>query len=232
MICDTVFGEENMLSQIVVQSNKRGQTYKQLAKTHEYLLVYSKDENCIINELKKEIEGIPKTDEIGEFSERELRNRNPKYGKFNRPNLFYPIYINPNAVDSNGYCKVSSERTLEFSVEVFPFNSEGVESCWRWGRTKLNKNIGETSLLSNVVGRIKTTGEYGIYEKYRKGTYKAKTIWYDDLVISDDDDDDDDEIWDETGVITEQGSTELRKYGMGDVFDFPKPTHLDRKSVV
>ncbi len=229
LICDTVFGEENMLSQIVIQSNKRGQTYKQLAKTHEYLLVYTKDESCIINELKKEINGVPKTDEIGEFSERELRNRNPKYGKFNRPNLFYPIYINPNTVDSNGYSMVSSERTIEFSVEVFPFNSEGVESCWRWGKTKLNKNIGETSLLSNVVGRIKTTGEYGIYEKYRKGTYKAKTIWYDDLVISDDDDDDDDGIWDETGVITEQGSTELRKYGMGEVFDFPKPTYLIKK---
>ena len=43
------------------------------------------------------------------------------------------------------------------------------------------------------------------------------------------DDDDDDEIWDETGVITEQGSSELSKYGMGDIFDFPKPTYLIKK---
>lgn len=66
---------------------------------------------------------------------------------------------------------------------------------------------------SNIVGRIKSTGEYGIYEKYRKGTFKAKTIWFDDLVITNDEDDED-EIWDETGVITEQGSSELRKYDM------------------
>lgn len=38
LLCDSVLGEENLLSQIIVQSNKRGQTYKQLAKTHEYLL--------------------------------------------------------------------------------------------------------------------------------------------------------------------------------------------------
>jgi adenine specific DNA methylase Mod len=228
LICDSVFGEENMLSQIVVQSNKRGQTYKQLAKTHEYLLVYTKSESSIINELKKEIASNPKIDSIGEYSERELRNRNPKFGRFNRPNLFYPIYINPHVVDENGYCMISLTRTIEFSIEVFPYNSEGSESCWRWGKTKLEKNNAENSMESNIVGRIKSTGEYGIYEKYRKGTFKAKTIWFDDLVVANDEDDED-EIWDETGVITEQGSSELRKYEMGDVFDFPKPTFLIKK---
>ncbi len=228
LICDTVFGEENMLSQIIVQSNKRGQTYKQLAKTHEYLLVYTKNENTIINELKKEISSNPKFDSIGEYSERELRNRNPKYGRFNRPNLFYPIYVNPHVVDENGYCMISLSRTIEFSIEVLPYNSEGSESCWRWGKTKLEKNNSENSMESNIVGRIKTTGEYGIYEKYRKGTFKAKTIWFDDVAITNDDDEED-EIWDETGVITEQGSSELRKYEMGDVFDFPKPTYLIKK---
>ena len=43
------------------------------------------------------------------------------------------------------------------------------------------------------------------------------------------DDDDDDEVWDETGVITEQGSSELTRYGMGDTFDFPKPSYLIKK---
>lgn len=228
LLCDSVFGEENMISQIVVQSNKRGQTYKQLAKTHEYLLVYVKSENSIINELKKELVSNPKSDSIGEFSERELRNRNPKYGRFNRPNLYYPIYINPYNIDENGYCQISSTRTLEFNIEVFPLNSEGKESCWRWGTTKLNKNVSDNSMESNAVGRIKTTGEYGIYEKYRKKTFKAKTIWFEDIEIPNEEDEED-EIWDETGVITEQGSTELRKYDMGDVFDFPKPTYLVKK---
>lgn len=229
LLCDDVFGEENLIAQIVIQSNKRGQTYKQLAKTHEYLLVYVRSESSIINELKKEISGSTKTDDVGDFSERELRNRNPKYGRFNRPNLFYPIYINPSIIDANGYSPTSLEKSSDYSIEVLPLNSEGTESCWRWGTKKFLKNSEANTMLSNVVGRVKATGEYGIYEKYRKGTYKAKTIWFDDIEIVDDDENDEDEIWDETGVITEQGSTELRKYEMGDVFDFPKPTYLLKK---
>ena len=228
-LCDFIFGEDCFLSQVIVQSNKRGQTYKQLAKTHEYLLVYIKSDDAIINELKKELSGDIKKDAISEFSERELRNRNPKYGRFNRPNLFYPIYVNPNVIDNNGYCPISLERNLEYPIEVLPFNSAKEESCWRWGKKKLLKNIGDNTDHSNIVGRIKSTGEYGIFEKYRKGTYKAKTIWFEDVLTVDDDEDDD--IWDETGVITEQGSTELRKLKMEDTFDFPKPTYLIKKVI-
>lgn len=83
-------------------------------------------------------------------------------------------------------------------------------------------------MSSNVVARKKSNGNYGIYEKYRKKTYKAKTIWFDGLEMLDADDDEL-LIWDETQVITEQGTTELRKYGMGDVFDFPKPSYLIKK---
>lgn len=229
LLCDEVFIEENFIAQIIIQSNKRGQTYKQLAKTHEYLLVYAKSGDTIIQELKKELSGKIQSDDISEFSERELRNRNPKYGRFNRPNLFYPIYANPNLKDANGYSPVSDVYSLEYSVEIFPYNSENGESCWRWGKKKLTKNIGTSSMDSNVVAREKSSGKWGVYEKYRKGTYKAKTIWFDDVEIIDDEDDEDDGIWDETGVITEQGSVELKKYGMADTFDFPKPTYLIKK---
>ena len=52
-----------------------------------------------LNELSKGQGAFDKQDNIGEFEERELRNRNPKFGKFNRPNLYYPIYTNPNSID-------------------------------------------------------------------------------------------------------------------------------------
>lgn len=212
LLCDDVFGEENFVANIIVQANKRGQTYKQLAKTHEYLLVYTKNANTELNELNKAAGSFDKKDNIGEFEDRELRNRNPKFGRFNRPNLFYPIYVNPSIVDACGYCPVSLEKTSEFSVEILPYNSEGEESCWRWGRSKFNLlNNSASSMDSEVVAKLKTTGEYGCYEKYRKETFKAKTIW------------------DETDVITEQGSRELTAYGMGDAFDFPKPVYLIKK---
>lgn len=228
LLCDDVFGEENFVADIIVQANKRGQTYKQLAKTHEYLFVYTRNVNTILNELDKGAGAFDKSDNIGEFEERELRNRNPKFGRFNRPNLFYPIYANPTQVDSNGYCPVSLEKTDDFIIEILPYNSEGAESCWRWGKNKFNNNSSPCSMESDVVAKFKTTGEYGCYEKYRKGTFKAKTIWYEDEIIGDIAEEDDD-IWEETNVITEQGSKELGVYKMGDAFDFPKPTYLIAK---
>lgn len=228
LMCDDVFGADNFIAQIIVQSNKRGQTYKQLAKTHEYMLVYTRNVDGQINELMKELGSFKFADGISEFSERELRNRNPKFGKFNRPNLYYPIFVDASIVDDNGYSPISLEKSEKFNIEVLPINSEGGESCWRWGTTKLAKNNNIDSFFSNVVARQKTTGEYGIYEKYRKTTYKAKTIWFNEAITNDLIDEDDD-IWDETGVISEQGSVELGNYAMGDVFDFPKPTYLIEK---
>ena len=228
LICDDVFGEENFVANVIVQANKRGQTYKQLAKTHEYLFVYTRKAETVLNELDKGQGSFSKSDSISEFDERELRNRNPKFGRFNRPNLFYPIYTNPQQIDVCGYCPVSLEQTEAFSVEILPLNSDGKESCWRWGKKKFLRNNDEDSMQSEVVAKLKTTGEYGCYEKYRKGTFKAKTIWYEDNIIGDVVDEDDD-IWEEIGVITEQGSKELGAYEMGDAFDFPKPTYLIEK---
>ena len=228
-LCDEIFGEQNFVANIIVQANKRGQTYKQLAKTHEYLLVYTRNVNVVLSELDKGKGCFDKKDSIGEFEERELRNRNPKFGRFNRPNLFYPIYVNPKKVDECGYCPVSLEKTDTFSVEILPYNSEGGESCWRWGKEKfLRYNNPESSMESEVVAKCKVTGDFGCYEKYRKGTYKAKTIWYNDEIIGELAHEDDD-IWEETGVISEQGSKELGLLDMGDAFDFPKPTYLVKK---
>ena len=80
---DEVFGGENYLSTIIIESNKRGQTYKAISKTHEYLLCYINSDNSEINELEKESDDLPFQDSIGKFEVRELRNRNPKFGKFN-----------------------------------------------------------------------------------------------------------------------------------------------------
>lgn len=49
MLCDSIFREENFFSQVIIQSNKRGQTYKQIAKTHEYLLIYTRSPEAEFN---------------------------------------------------------------------------------------------------------------------------------------------------------------------------------------
>ena len=210
LLCDEIFGEQNFFTQIIVQSNKRGQTYKQIAKTHEYILVYTKSSDAEFNEIEKTAEDSDLTmvDDISNFNVRELRNRNPKFGRFNRPNLFYAFYVNPNSVDKDGFCPVSLTPSDEYSVEVYPYNSRGDESCWRWGTTLSENNINSNTLLSNVVAKAKRDGNFNIYEKYRKTTYKAKSIWL------------------ETEMITEHGTVQLGEIGMADRFQFPKPVEL------
>lgn len=214
-VCDEVFGEENFYTQIIVQSNKRGQTYKQISKTHEYMLVYTKHTETEFNELEKSDDNndLNLLDKIGHFNIREIRNRNPKFGRHNRPNLFYPIYVNPNITDENGFCPVSLEKSDIFCIEVLPYNSQGQESCWRWGQNKLIDNNSDDTMTSNVVAKIKADGNYNIYEKYRKTTYKPKTIW------------------DDVSVITEKGTVELGELGLSAYFDFPKPLELIKKTI-
>ena len=211
ILCDEIFGRENFFSQIIVQSNKRGQTYKQIAKTHEYLLVYTKKDDVEINELEKDTEEFDYLDETGKFDIRELRNRNPKFGRFNRPKLYYPICINIKDVDKDGFCPISLERSKKYGHEILPLNSSGDESCWRWGKEKVLENTDDNPQRSNLVAKQKSSGEYGIYEKYRKNTYKAKSIWL------------------ETKVINEQGTLELGELGLKEKFNFPKPLFLIEK---
>jgi adenine-specific DNA-methyltransferase len=210
LLCDEIFGEENFYTQIIIQSNKRGQTYKQIAKTHEYLLVYTKSPVSGFNEIEKTAENhdLNFSDRVSPFNIRELRNRNPKFGRFNRPNLYYPIYVNSKVTDKDGFSPISLTKSKDFNIEVFPLNSKNEDSCWRWGKPLAQRNININTLNSNLVAKITRGNKYNIYEKYRKTTYKSKTIWFDN------------------DVITERGTVELGELGLSDLFEFPKPLGL------
>ena len=211
-LCDEIFGEENFVSVIVIQSNKRGQTYKDIAKTHEYLLVYGKSDEMEIGELEKGDDSLPYQDSKGKYDLWELRNRNPKFGRHNRPNLYFPVYICPEELDEIGYAKISTEKSNKFRIAAFPKNSEGVDSCWRWSQKKINASD-ITSQAPIVVAKQKRDGEWNIYEKSRKNTTKAKTIW------------------DDISVISEQGTTQLGELGLKGIFDHPKPVDLIKKTL-
>ena len=205
-----LFGEKNFVAQVVIEANRRGQTYKQISKTHEYLLCFQRSDTASLNEIQTGGDNLDKTDEHGGFSPRELRNRNPKFGRFNRPNLFYPIYVDPASANLRGEHPVSVTKEPGF-VEVFPFNSQGDESCWRWGSPKLN-DVRETGVKTIFASQTRG-GDWRIFEKYRKESVKAKTIWT------------------ETEFISEQGTYVLGDLGLADKFQFPKPPELIRRCI-
>lgn len=213
LLCDEIFGSENFQAQIVPISNPGGRDYKQIAVTHEYLFVYTKSDAAELNEIPKEV-SFSKFDSKGGYELRELRNRNPKFHSGNRPNLFYPFYVNPHSIGPDGCCTVSLVRSNSYSIEVKPYNSEGKESVWRWGVQKSQENIIDDSLdLSQVVARQKTDGGWNIYEKNRRVTTKAKSVWS------------------ETSMRTEDGTRELRGLLGASYFDHPKSPTLVKQCV-
>ena len=201
---DRLFGVENFESQIIIQSNKRGQTYKSIAKTHEYLLVYRGDEHTHLNGLSRDVTNMQE-DNYGQFELWELRNRNPKFGRFNRANLYFPIYVSINQYKTHGYSCVSVALTEDFSVAVYPRNSAGEDSCWRWSRKKVEAESQQND--RNLIAKQTRSGEWRIFEKSRKSLKAPKSIWSD------------------TKVINEKGTTEVGGMGFRN-FDFPKPLGL------
>lgn len=210
----TYSGGGNFEGLVIPISNPGGRDYKQIAITHEYLLVYAKSDLLELNELAKEI-SFSKTDSLGGYELRELRNRNPKFHSGNRPNLFYSYFVNPqNMIDS--CCPVSLERTDDFKIEVKPYNSAGSESIWRWGKQKASENIIFNDIdKSQIVARQKADGNWNIYEKNRRETSKAKSVW------------------NETFMRTEDGTRLIRDLFDGkSYFDHPKSIELIKRSVL
>ena len=98
-IMNNIFGEINFMGQVTVVNNPRGRSQdKYIATSSEYLLIFSKvplDAGAIsIKKNDKDIEkDYPEKDEKGKYRLIELRNTHRDFGKYNRPNLFYPLYV-------------------------------------------------------------------------------------------------------------------------------------------
>lgn len=213
MLGDEIFGEHNWQASVVTVANPGGRDYKEVAICHESLLIYARTPGTKLNEISKEVH-FKLSDRKGGFELRELRNRNPKFHRENRPNLFFPFYVDPTSTTDDGYCEVSLEKSDRFTVEVFPRNSQGKDSCWRWGRPKASEHIVAGSAYeSEIVARQKRGGGWNIYEKSRRSTTKVKSLWA------------------ETPMRTEDGTREVRALLGATVFDHPKPLALVRRCV-
>ena len=202
-ICSEVFGEDNYVTEIVVQNNPRGrQSDSFVATTHEYLLCFAKNAStCIVN-------GIPLTDEQrqeyqysddkGAYRLLGLRQRGVASLREDRPEMFFPIYVNPDTLE------VSLESKNGWEI-VIPKKSDGREGRWMWGKQKCI-----TDFERLVPRMIERRGEYDIFVKDyldRDGgtrTRKYKTIW------------------DDKSINNQVGTQEVKALLEGDYMSFPK----------
>lgn len=202
-LCNEIFGSENFLGQITVVGNPRGRDYGGIARMHDYILAYSKSKATSLNLIRDADSSFPMEDTLGGFELRELRNRNIKFNKDNRPNLYYPFYIDTTSADENGLFPISLEKTDKFQYELFPLESQGINTVWRWGKQKSQENLN-----INIAAKPMKNGSYMIVEKYREARRMARSVW-----------------WDKDSN-TEKGTLLVKSLFNGKVFDYPKPVDL------
>ena len=207
---DEIFGERCFISNSIIISNRGGRDYGGIAKQHEYLLIYVKDVfKYELNPIEDENKKFQYQDDIGGFNLMELRNRNIKFNKENRPNLFYPFYLDQNAKDENGLYRISLEKNEIFNVEVYPSLSQGIQTVWRWGKEEKSR----ANLNIEIFGKENQNGGYMIVQKYRKTTKMQRSIW------------------DEKEFVNERGSEVVKEILGKGVFDYPKSVFLLKRII-
>lgn len=157
-MCDEIFGEENFVADVNVVNNLKGRNDKKyIATANERVLMYVKHES--FNEYglglsAKMLEDYKEEDESGKFRLIELRKRGGSDTRKERPNMYYPFYIN----EKNG--SVALLKSKEYSIESLPIKSDGVDGRWRWGRDTSEIN------LNFLIGKpVQGTNRYNVYEK-------------------------------------------------------------------
>ena len=201
-ICDEIFGAVNFVGQITVVGNPRGRDYGGVARMHDYLFVYKKSLEATINLIEDSENDFKLFDNLGGFELRELRNRNVKFNKENRPNLYYPFYINPNEEDEHSLHTISLDP-MEGWIELYPLESQGINTVWRWGKQKSLENLN-----INIKAKPMRNGSYMIVEKYRESRRMARSVWWD------------------KDTNTEKGTLLVKDLMNGKVFDYPKPVEM------
>ncbi len=210
-ICDEVFGNGNFVAQLAVQLNPRGRNLdRYIAKTHESVLVYvcSYLNTTSILGVEKEgkmVEEYNKSDARGSYRLIGLRNRNQAFNPITRPNLYYPLYVDPNTK------MVSTEKTDMFTVEVFPDTSDGIKTCWTWMKKKVDNE-------NHLITAERTGNEWRIFRKDYLVAEDGSTATT--LVKS---------LWTENTINNDYGKKAIKELFGTNVMSFPKPPELIKR---
>jgi len=172
LLMDEIFGEENRLATIIVESNPSGRTSDNFfATAHEYYLVYAKHpEEAMVEYFdltEDQKEDYKYNDDESAYKWRDFLRTGGYSTPEERPNSFYPIFYNQKTNE------ISIEQNRE-SVEILPIDSSGKKRVWRQTKPSLLKLIAKGDIM---IGK-------GRGEKYRvmikdriKEGMMPKTVW-------------------------------------------------------
>ncbi|MEG1313026.1 MAG: site-specific DNA-methyltransferase, partial [Bacilli bacterium] len=204
LLCDQIFDDINNQGIIIVKSTPNARDYGHVGKTHEYVLMYSKNEQYTkTNMLSDKDKKFKYEDAKGPFNIHPLYNSNEAFTNENRPNLYYPFFLNTKSKDKNGFYEISLSKQ-EGWILIYPPKSlkNAVQFVWRWGKAKAKENINV-----EIIG-YKTNGEYRIVQKMRNSKKIIRSIL------------------DDASFTTRRGTAEIEELFNHKKFNFPKPKEL------
>lgn len=204
-LCDNIFGSSNYIACITIENDSRVRPYDSLSITNEYLLIYRRSEKQYFNVLTNPNKNFQYSDEFGGFDLYELRNRNSDFNITNRPNLYYPFWVNEENCDKNGLYEIDL-REHDGWIKFYPQESQGIKTVWRWGKEKAEKN------LNTVIFGRKAIGGWQVVKKYRESRFSLSSVWHGNDFSSD------------------KGTLEFKSlFNNKRMFAFPKPIMLIKR---
>jgi adenine-specific DNA-methyltransferase len=204
-VCNEVLGDDNFLGMFIVNSTPNARDYGHIGKMHEFILMYAKNGlNAFTNEIEEEEKVFKYTDGIGGFNIHPLYNSNEAFNKSNRPNLYYPFYLNPQKDESKTFFEISLNKNAGW-IEIHPplSNRNGIQFVWRWGKEKSGENLNQ-----EIVGYRTEEGEYRIVQKMRHSSKLIRSLLL------------------EKSYSSRRGTSEVEEIFKGKIFSFPKPIEL------
>lgn len=201
LVCDDVFGEENVIATLPTVMNLKGnQDEFGFAGTHEYTIVYSnKKDFALLNEFSLSEEELAgwESDKHGYYKRgANLKATGANAPREKRPNLWFPIYVK------------GEEWSLDYfdgSVEIYPI-TDGKEMSWRWGKSKFIEEHYNV-IINNDNHNV------SVYKKQRPSigdmpSKKPKTLFY------------------KPEYSSGNGTNEVKELFNGKLFSNPKPLTL------
>lgn len=211
LLCDDIFGEDNFQGMFVINASPSAIDYGNMAKMHEYALMYSKNPlEVSTNQIPEKDKKFKYTDDEGGFNIYPLYNGNVAFNPKTRPNLHYPFYLNPNKQLDNGFFEIGLEPQ-EGWVEVWPVVSkkDGISRVWRWGKEQKSR----PNLNKEIVGYLNEDGEYRIVQKSRLDKKTIRSMLLDNSMSS------------------RRGTADVQELFGSKVFTFPKPVELIKQFI-
>lgn len=205
LLMNEIFGEENFLGQFVINSTPNARDYGHIGKMHEYCMFYGKNNLLSETNLIEDKEKLFKyMDNIGSFNVHPLYNSNVAFTDVNRPNLYYPFYLNLDNKIENDFYEIAL-HPFKNGLEIYPPRSvrDGVQFVWRWGREK-----SFSELNKNIIGYKAENGEYRIVQKMRTCEKLIRSLLL------------------EKEFTTRRGTSEAEEILGRKFFSFPKPISL------